>query len=132
MGQLLDVGRHPKDDSWSRGAKNKKSNMDNLPTMGDMPSMPSKYLLLPTWVFVVLSILFPPAAVFMLKDIGLHLVILIFTLSHRIHPHFCSWIKQIWILHTLLSIFRSLHKFPRNQTFPKTHSVPFFYISLNS
>ena len=126
--------------------------MDNLPTMGDMPTMPSKYLLLPTWVclkssilniqvflifgfpafrkvvfrpsdliqnisigkwkwsmnsqnflhiyifhdfkvFVVLSILFPPAAVFMLKDIGLHLVILIFTLSHRIHPRYCSWIK---------------------------------------
>ena len=44
-------------------------------------------------VFVVLSILFPPAAVFMLKDIGLHLVILIFTLSHRIHPRYCSWIK---------------------------------------
>merc|ERR1712109_305305 len=55
--------------------KNNKSNMDSLPTMGDMPTMPSKYLLLPTWVFVVLSILFPPAAVFMLKDIGLHLVI---------------------------------------------------------
>ena len=30
-------------------------------------------------VFVVLSILFPPAAVFMLKDIGLHLVILFIT-----------------------------------------------------
>merc|ERR1712013_356549 len=72
--QLLDVGRHPKDDSWSRGAKNKKSKMDSLPKMGDMPTMPSKYLLLPTWVFVVLSILIPPAAVFMLKDIGLHLI----------------------------------------------------------
>merc|ERR1711973_138289 len=58
-----------------RSEKEKKSNMDNLPTMGDMPTMPSKYLLLPTWVFVVLSILFPPVAVFMLKDIGLHLVI---------------------------------------------------------
>ena len=30
--------------------RKKKSNMDSLPTMGDMPSMPSKYLLLPTWV----------------------------------------------------------------------------------
>ena len=33
-------------------------------------------------VFVVLSILFPPAAVFMLKDIGLHLVILFFITTH--------------------------------------------------
>ena len=55
--QLLDVGRHPKDDSWSRGAKNKKSNMDSLPTMGDLPSMPSKYLLLPTWVCLKSSLL---------------------------------------------------------------------------
>ena len=33
-------------------------------------------------VFVVLSILFPPAAVFMLKDVGLHLVILFFNTTH--------------------------------------------------
>merc|ERR1711936_432719 len=49
-----------------------EATMDNLPGV----SMPAtKYALLPTWVFILLSIFLPPLAVFFLKDVGMELVI---------------------------------------------------------
>merc|ERR1711990_515172 len=38
------------------------NSMDNLPA-----EMPSKYLALPTWVFVIVAIFFPPAVILLIK-----------------------------------------------------------------
>ena len=84
-------------------------------------------------VFVVLSILFPPAAVFMLKDIGLHLVIIFFmathlTLSHCIHPRYCSWIKHDGFY---IPLFQHSDQFTSSlviRHFLKTLSVPFLIL----
>merc|ERR1712032_1218062 len=49
------------------------SNMDSLPT-----ETPSKYLLLPTWVFILLAIFFPPAVILLVKPkLSLELVLVI-------------------------------------------------------
>merc|ERR1712037_510286 len=49
------------------------SNMDSL-----TPEMPSKYLLLPTWVFILLAIFFPPAVILLVKPkLSLELILVI-------------------------------------------------------
>merc|ERR1712055_295132 len=60
-----------------RGTSSSNSNsnrkMDNLPT-----EMPSKYLALPTWVFIILTIFFPPAVILLVKPkLSLELVLVI-------------------------------------------------------
>merc|ERR1712037_760463 len=57
----------------TRGTSSSSSKMDNL-----TPEMPSKYLLLPTWVFILLAIFFPPAVILLVKPkLSLELILVI-------------------------------------------------------
>merc|ERR1712037_164308 len=57
----------------SSSSSSSSSNMDNL-----TPEMPSKYLLLPTWVFILLAIFFPPAVILLVKPkLSLELILVI-------------------------------------------------------